>query len=120
MLLERSQWRYLLTAVREDEAAASAVGINTWLVKLWAFVVSGAVAGLLGVIYAQMLFVVTPDTMFGIGVSVQALVVNLVGGIGHPARPAARHADYCADSASAGRAVRLDLRRGPACLWQWC
>jgi branched-chain amino acid transport system permease protein len=85
--LERSRWRYLLTAVREDEAAASAVGINTWLVKLWAFVVSAAVAGLLGVVYAQMLFVVTPDTMFGIGVSVQALVVNLVGGLGHPAGP---------------------------------
>jgi branched-chain amino acid transport system permease protein len=85
--LERSRWRYLLTAVREDEAAAGAVGINTWLVKLWAFVVSAAIAGLLGVVYVQMLFVVTPDTMFGIGVSVQALVVNLVGGLGHPAGP---------------------------------
>jgi ABC-type branched-subunit amino acid transport system ATPase component/ABC-type branched-subunit amino acid transport system permease subunit len=85
--LERSRWRYLLTAVRDDEAAASAVGINTWLVKLWAFVVSAAIAGLLGVVYAQMLFVVTPETVFGIGVSVQALVVALVGGIGHPAGP---------------------------------
>ena len=85
--LERSRWRYLLTAIREDEAAASAVGVNTWLVKLGAFVTSAAIAGLLGVIYAQMLFVVTPDTMFGIGVSVQALVVTLVGGIGHPAGP---------------------------------
>ena len=85
--LERSRWRYFLTAVREDEAAASAVGVNTWLVKLGAFVMSAAIAGLLGVIYAQMLFVVTPDTMFGIGVSVQALVVTLVGGIGHPAGP---------------------------------
>ena len=85
--LGRSRWRYFLTAVREDEAAASAVGVNTWLVKLGAFVTSAAIAGLLGVIYAQMLFVVTPDTMFGIGVSVQALVVTLVGGIGHPAGP---------------------------------
>jgi branched-chain amino acid transport system permease protein len=87
LYLERSRWRYLLTAVREDEAAASAVGINTWLVKLWAFVVSAAIAGLLGVVYAQMLFVVTPDTMFGIGVSVQALVVNLVGGVGYAVGP---------------------------------
>jgi ABC-type branched-subunit amino acid transport system ATPase component/ABC-type branched-subunit amino acid transport system permease subunit len=87
VFLERSSWRYLLTAVREDEAAASAVGINTWLVKLWAFVISGAIAGMLGVVYAQMLFVVTPETMFGIGISVQALVVNLVGGIGYPIGP---------------------------------
>ena len=42
---------------------------------------------MLGVVYAQMLFVVTPETMFGIGVSVQALIVNLVGGIGHPVGP---------------------------------
>ncbi|MFI4986962.1 MAG: ATP-binding cassette domain-containing protein [Alphaproteobacteria bacterium] len=87
LCLERSHWRYLLTAVREDEAAATSVGINAWLVKLWAFVVSGAVAGLLGVVYAQMLFVVTPETVFGIGVSIQAMVVNLVGGIGHPLGP---------------------------------
>jgi branched-chain amino acid transport system ATP-binding protein/branched-chain amino acid transport system permease protein len=85
--LERSRWRYLLTAVRDDEAAASAVGINTWQVKLWAFVASASIAALLGVVYAQMLFVVTPDTMFGIGVSVQALVVTLIGGSGHPAGP---------------------------------
>jgi branched-chain amino acid transport system permease protein len=87
VFLERSHWRYLLTAVREDEAAASAVGINTWLVKLWAFVISGSIAGMVGVIYAQMLFVVTPETMFGIGVSVQALVVNLVGGVGYAIGP---------------------------------
>jgi ABC-type branched-subunit amino acid transport system ATPase component/ABC-type branched-subunit amino acid transport system permease subunit len=87
VFLERSHWRYLLTAVREDEAAAAAVGINTWLVKLWAFVISGSIAGMLGVVYAQMLFVVTPETMFGIGVSVQALIVNLVGGPGYVIGP---------------------------------
>jgi ABC-type branched-subunit amino acid transport system ATPase component/ABC-type branched-subunit amino acid transport system permease subunit len=87
VFLERSHWRYLLTAVREDEAAAAAVGINTWLVKLWAFVISGSIAGMLGVVYAQMLFVVTPETMFGIGVSVQALIVNLVGGPGYAIGP---------------------------------
>jgi ABC-type branched-subunit amino acid transport system ATPase component/ABC-type branched-subunit amino acid transport system permease subunit len=85
--LERSRWRYYLTAIREDEAAAAAVGINTWFVKLWAFVISAGIAGLLGVVYAQMLFVVTPETLFGIGVSVQAIVVTLVGGVGYVAGP---------------------------------
>lgn len=55
--------------------------------KLWAFVTSGAVAGMLGVIYAQMLFVVTPETMFGVFTSVQPLVINLVGGMGHSLGP---------------------------------
>lgn len=81
-LLECSNLRYLLTAIREDEAAALSVGIDTWQVKLWTFVTSGAIAGILGVIYAQMLFVVTPETMFGLFTSVQPLVINLVGGIG--------------------------------------
>jgi ABC-type branched-subunit amino acid transport system ATPase component/ABC-type branched-subunit amino acid transport system permease subunit len=87
IFLERSRWRYFLTAIREDEAAAAAVGINTWLVKLWAFVISAGIAALLGVVYAQMLFVVTPETLFGIGISVQAIIVNLVGGIGYAAGP---------------------------------
>jgi branched-chain amino acid transport system permease protein len=87
LLLERSHLRYLLTAVREDEATAASVGIDAWQVKLWAFVISGSVAGMLGVIYAQMLFVVTPENMFGIFTSVQPLVINLVGGIGHPLGP---------------------------------
>ena len=87
IFLERSRIRYFLTAIREDEAAAAAVGINTWLVKLWAFVISAGIAGLLGVVYAQMLFVVTPETLFGIGVSVQAIIVTLVGGIGYAAGP---------------------------------
>ena len=34
-----------------------------------------------------MLFVVTPETLFGIGVSVQAIIVNLVGGIGYAVGP---------------------------------
>ena len=107
--LERSRWRYFLTAVREDEAAAAAVGINTWLVKLWAFVISGAIAGLLGVVYAQMLFVVTPETLFGIGVSVQAIIVE--SGRRHRlrCRAAFGHGDHCADLASARRQIRLDL-----------
>ena len=87
IFLERSRIRYFLTAIREDEAAAAAVGINTWLVKLWAFVISAGIAGLLGVVYAQMLFVVTPETLFGIGISVQAIIVTLVGGIGYAAGP---------------------------------
>ena len=44
IFLERSRIRYFLTAIREDEAAAAAVGINTWLVKLWAFVIRAGIA----------------------------------------------------------------------------
>jgi ABC-type branched-subunit amino acid transport system ATPase component/ABC-type branched-subunit amino acid transport system permease subunit len=80
--LERSHWRYYLAAVRNDQIAAASVGINTWRVKLVTFVASGSAACVLGVVYAQMLFVLTPDTVFGINVSLQSMVLCLVGGLG--------------------------------------
>jgi ABC-type branched-subunit amino acid transport system ATPase component/ABC-type branched-subunit amino acid transport system permease subunit len=80
--LTRSRWRYYLAAIRQDQIAAASVGINTWVVKLIVFVLSGSAACVLGVAYAQMLFVVTPETVFGINISLQAMVLCLVGGIG--------------------------------------
>lgn len=85
--LERSQWRYYLAAIRLDQIAAASVGINTFGVKLTTFIVSGSAACVLGVIYAQMLFVITPDTVLGVNVSLQAMVLCLVGGIGRAYGP---------------------------------
>jgi branched-chain amino acid transport system ATP-binding protein/branched-chain amino acid transport system permease protein len=80
--IARSRWRFYLGATKQDQIAAASVGINTWTVKLIVFIVSGAAACVLGVIYAQMLFVITPETVFGINISLQAMVLCLVGGIG--------------------------------------
>jgi branched-chain amino acid transport system permease protein len=80
--LQRSRWRYYLAAIRHDQIAAASVGINTWRVKLATFVASGSAACMLGVVYAQLLFVVTPETVFGVNVSLQSMVLCLVGGLG--------------------------------------
>jgi ABC-type branched-subunit amino acid transport system ATPase component/ABC-type branched-subunit amino acid transport system permease subunit len=80
--LMRSQWRYYLAAIRQDHIAAESVGIDIWRVKLITFIMSGCAACMLGVVYAQMLFVLTPDTVLGVNVSLQAMVLSLVGGIG--------------------------------------
>jgi branched-chain amino acid transport system permease protein len=85
--LTRSRWRYYLAAVRQDQIAAASIGINTWVVKLIAFVASGSAACVLGVVYAQMLFVVSPETVLGINVSLQAMVLCLVGGVGRSYGP---------------------------------
>jgi branched-chain amino acid transport system permease protein len=87
IVLSRSKWRFYLAAIQQDHIAAASVGINTWVVKLITFVASGAAACLLGVVYAQMLFVVSPETVLGVNVSLQAMVLCLVGGVGRSYGP---------------------------------
>jgi branched-chain amino acid transport system permease protein len=80
-LLERSRYRLILQAIRQDEDAARSAGIDTPMVKLFCFVASAALAALAGGIYIQLVFVVTPSVM-SFDVSIQAILIALVGGFG--------------------------------------
>ncbi|HXH22227.1 MAG TPA: branched-chain amino acid ABC transporter permease, partial [Dehalococcoidia bacterium] len=81
--LESSRLGYSLRALKENEQAAEAAGVDTFRSKLLAYMISAAPAALIGAIYAHaILFVVTPDAVFGVLVIVQTLVVCLVGGAG--------------------------------------
>lgn len=71
-----------LAAIRQNEAAAEASGIDTLRCKLAAIAVSGAMAGAAGGLYAVVLLVVTPQTVFGMLTSAQALIVTIFGGAG--------------------------------------
>jgi branched-chain amino acid transport system permease protein len=68
-------------AIREDEIAASAMGINLVRFKLLAFAMGAAFAGATGTFYVAKLQTATPD-MFGFPVSVMVLVMVVFGGIG--------------------------------------
>jgi branched-chain amino acid transport system permease protein len=81
-LIERSRFGMALLAIKQNEAAAEAAGIDTLFWKLAAITVSGAIAGLVGAFYAVVLLVVTPVSVFGMLVSAQALTVTLFGGVG--------------------------------------
>jgi branched-chain amino acid transport system permease protein len=59
--LQNSRFGRALTFVREDEEAAEAMGIDTTRVKLLAFVIGSAWAGLAGGLYAGKLTVISPD-----------------------------------------------------------
>ncbi len=85
--LNRNDFGLRLRATRADQRAAQSVGINTAYAKLVAFAVSAAVAGMCGGVYIGLLFVVTPESVLGLNLSVQAIVVALVGGIGTLAGP---------------------------------
>ena len=80
--VERSRFGMALLAIKQNEAAAEAAGINTPAWKLRAIALSGAIAGAVGGFYAVVLLVVTPQSVFGMLVSAQALTVAMFGGVG--------------------------------------
>ena len=80
--IERSRFGLSLLAIKENEFAAEAAGIDSVAWKLRAIAVSGGMAGGIGGLYAVVLLVVTPDTVFGLHASAQALVVTMFGGVG--------------------------------------
>jgi branched-chain amino acid transport system permease protein len=81
-MVEQSRFGMALLAIKQNEAAAEAAGINTLKWKLYAITLSGAVASAVGAFYAVVLLVVTPVSVFGMLVSAQALTVTLFGGVG--------------------------------------
>jgi ABC-type branched-subunit amino acid transport system ATPase component/ABC-type branched-subunit amino acid transport system permease subunit len=80
-VIERTRFGMALIAIKQNEAAAEAAGINTKSWKLAAIAISGAIAGMVGAFYSVLLLVVTPVSVFGMLVSAQALVVTMVGGV---------------------------------------
>lgn len=81
-LIETSRFGMSLLAIKQNELAAEAAGIQTRKWKLYAIATSGAIAGVIGGFYAVILLVVTPPTVFGMLTSAQALIVTLFGGVG--------------------------------------
>jgi branched-chain amino acid transport system permease protein len=68
-------------AIREDEIAAGAMGVNLVRLKLLAFAIGASFAGMTGVFYVAKLQTATPE-MFGFPVSVMILVMVVLGGMG--------------------------------------
>src|SRR5262245_30845466 len=80
--VERSRFGMSLLAIKQNEAAAEAAGIDALSWKMRAMILSAAMAAAAGGLYAVVLLIVTPQSMFGMLVSAQALVVTLFGGVG--------------------------------------
>jgi ABC-type branched-subunit amino acid transport system ATPase component/ABC-type branched-subunit amino acid transport system permease subunit len=80
--VERSRFGRSLLAIKQNEPAAEAAGIDPWRWKMLAMMLSAAMAAAAGGVYAVVLLVVTPPTMFGMLASAQALIVALFGGVG--------------------------------------
>jgi len=80
--LRHSRFGARLQAVRDNEDAARAVGVDPFRAKLGAIVLSGAFMGAGGASYVQMFQYIDPSIAFGPATSVEALVAAIVGGMG--------------------------------------
>ena len=87
LYIDRSRFGLSLRAINENEAAAMASGINPLGWKLKAIALSASLTALAGGLYAVVLLIVTPDSVFGLLASSRALIVTLFGGIGTVAGP---------------------------------
>jgi branched-chain amino acid transport system permease protein len=81
--IEANRLGYYFRAIRENPAAAEAMGVDTFRYKMIAYLLSALPSAAIGGVYVHaILFIVTPDAVFGVFAIVQTLVICLVGGVG--------------------------------------
>jgi branched-chain amino acid transport system permease protein len=85
----RSRFGYGLVAIRENEEAASVLGVNTTTYKVAAFALAAALTGLAGGIFSQWNVFINQDNAFPIEYNVQMILMALLGGTGTVFGPAA-------------------------------
>lgn len=71
-----------LAAIREDEVAAEAMGVDTTSYKVRAFVVSSFFAGVAGGLFAHFQSIITPGDSFSFVKSMEVVVMVVAGGLG--------------------------------------
>jgi branched-chain amino acid transport system permease protein len=79
--VDRGMERYALDAASQDEDAASSVGINVTREKLKITAISAAMCAVGGAIYAQYQMYIGPETIAGLGVSLNIVFAVIAGGM---------------------------------------
>lgn len=80
--LRHSRFGAQLAAIRENEDAARALGINVFAEKVKVMLLSGAIGGMGGCFFAQYFLYIDPLIAFGVDKSVEMLLVSMIGGAG--------------------------------------
>ena len=81
-LLLHSRIGYFWLAIREDEHAARSVGINTFLYKMYAVIISAGMTSFAGVFYAFFYNNLFPEQVFHILRSIELIIGPIIGGVG--------------------------------------
>ncbi len=80
--IENSRMGLWLRLIRQNETAAEALGVDCFRWKVLALMISGGLSAAAGALYAQVVLIITPHSVFGVLVSAQAIILTLFGGIG--------------------------------------
>ncbi len=80
--VERSKLGYYFKAIREDQDAARSLGINLTFYKNTALVISALFTSLAGSLYAVYVGFIDPPTVMGLDISVQIVLICIIGGVG--------------------------------------
>ena len=82
LALVRAKPGYYWRAINGDEAAARALGVPAERYKMLAFVLSAALTGIWGGFYAIYVGFIDPDSAFSLTLSIQIVLVAILGGVG--------------------------------------
>jgi len=80
--IERHRFGMYLAAIREDEAAAEALGVDAFRCKMLAMALSSFLTGVGGAFYACYLLSLQANAVFGIPLSVEIIIRTIIGGAG--------------------------------------
>lgn len=80
--ISRTRFGAQLVAVRENEDAARALGVDAFRTKLKAITLSGAITATAGCLYTQKFLYIDANLAFGTWISVEALLAPIIGGVG--------------------------------------
>jgi branched-chain amino acid transport system permease protein len=80
--VQNSKLGYYFQAIREDQDAAHSLGINLTVYKNVALAISAGLTALAGGFYAMFVKFIDPNTAFGLDISVQIVLIVIIGGIG--------------------------------------
>lgn len=81
-MLTRTRFGFGLIAIRENEEGAAAMGINTTLFKVLAFMLSGAFCALAGALQAYRVTFLDPEAAYQVQLNVQMIIMAVFGGAG--------------------------------------
>ena len=79
--VDRSMMRYALEAASGEEDAAASLGVRVTRLKLIVTAISAAIAAVGGALYGQYQLYINPETVSGIGISLQIVFAAIAGGM---------------------------------------
>jgi len=81
-LIASSKFGLALRAIKQDQDAAAAVGVNPYFSKLWVHAIAAALTGMAGGVFARYALFIYPGGVFSFQTSISILLMPVIGGIG--------------------------------------